>query len=98
MERLLGHRTFLALVRWEGLCCFSAVYAWVQSGPQCETRVPDGVLDVFSVFSALLQLLYRDLRRPCSRGVYMGDASHESRGVVRAEVHAEDVRKAGQIN
>jgi hypothetical protein len=92
VEKLVGHCTFVALIRRESLCCFNHVYTWMREHRNQVLRMPSHVGEEFDNFSNLLPLLFSDLRSKVSTEVHMCDASFQGGGVVSAHMPIDRVK------
>ena len=80
LERLVGHATFVALIRRESLSCFSEVYIFIRRFGKERGVLPPAVRKELSVFSGLIPLLVANLQAQWSPEVLMCDASFYGRG------------------
>jgi len=97
LEVILGHCTFAALVRRGVLCCFSAVYRFVQSSYTKVTPLWESVVEELSAFSGLLILLVSDWSSPWNRVVCATDASETGYGCTQAWCDRAEVASIGSV-
>eukprot|EP00929_Paragymnodinium_shiwhaense_P052284 TRINITY_DN261_c0_g1_i1.p1 TRINITY_DN261_c0_g1~~TRINITY_DN261_c0_g1_i1.p1 ORF type:complete len:1369 (+),score=112.09 TRINITY_DN261_c0_g1_i1:1521-5627(+) len=97
VEKILGHCTFVALVRRESLAVFRAIYAFVSrhraDGP---VRLWSSVRRELEAFRGLLPLLWVNLRAPWSSRVVCTDASPWGYGCVQMRADEGAVKTAGR--
>ncbi|CAE8615524.1 unnamed protein product [Polarella glacialis] len=96
IERIVGHMTFIALLRRESLSCFNHVYDFIQAHRPWGSVIPQGVLRELQCFAGLIPLIWVDMRASWCPEVLMCDASHLGRGVVSAQVDPSLVKSVGQ--
>ncbi|CAK0801212.1 unnamed protein product, partial [Prorocentrum cordatum] len=85
VEHVIGHCTFAALCRREGLSCFSAVYSFVQQSCQRARPLWASARREFRIFRGLLVALVSDLDAEWSTKVVMADACETGHASVEGE-------------
>ena len=96
LEKLVGHLTFVSLLRRESLAVLSSVYAFIRRSYDAETVLWDSVRRELSMWDGLAPLIWVDLRMPWHDEVAMVDASHWGLGVVSARAPVEMVASTGR--
>ena len=95
MEVIVGHITFVLLLKRELLACLSAVYAFMQVAGARRTAIWPSVLRELGWVSALLPLVRRDLAAEWAGQIFASDASPSGMGVVHAQRSVSDIKAAG---
>ncbi len=97
LESVLGHSTWLALIRRESLSIFSAIYPFIKSN--YETIVPlwDSVIWELRTFRNILPLLQIDLGASWHETVTASDSSPAGYGVCVRDLHKDAVRDLGKV-
>lgn len=75
LMRLIGHYTYVALLRRETLCIFSAAYAFVRASGGSSMRIWPSVRRELEWAGAILPLIFSDFLTPWALVVYASDAS-----------------------
>jgi hypothetical protein len=98
VEKVLGHCSFMALIRRELLAIFRATYVFINRFRRTLVPVPiwPSVVRELRQFHDLTPLLYRDFKRSCWDRVLAFDASLEGFGVVRVKADVGLIRDAGR--
>ena len=97
VERILGHLTFVFLLRRELLSCLQACYVFVRKSYKVRCRLWPEVVRELSWACSLLPLVTRDLSAPWCPDVCATDASHWGRGVAQQSSSVEKVRAQARI-
>ena len=95
IERLLGHLSFISLIRRESLSIFSRIYRFVR-GPPRVAVMPPGVRRELLLWDALAPLLFQNLRAAWHPVVGMTDASHWGFGALEARLPPDLVGEVGR--
>jgi hypothetical protein len=98
IEIIVGHLTFVGLLRREFLAVFGAVYAFVSQNREREVALWPAVRRELRWASSLLPLLRRDLGAAWSDTVCVSDASPWGRGVVEGERAVPLIAAAGRVS
>ena len=98
LQRIVGHITFLGLVRRESLAIFASVYQFMQAHPVRPAKLWPSVARELRIFCQLLPLLWQDLRSEWSDVVVATDASKWGLGVVQAQVRQSTVARVGRLS
>ena len=99
MQKLVGHCTFMGLIRRESLSCFNEVYKWMHSrGGGSAHILGEAVERELFIFRSIMPFLKCDMRAEFSPEVYMVDASTWGQGVVCARVSTTAVRREFRYN
>ena len=96
LEKLVGHLTFVSLLRRESMAILSAVYAFIRAHYREETVLWPSVRRELELWDGLAPLVWADLRRPWHPEVSMVDASHWGLGVVGARHDPSAVAAVGR--
>ncbi len=80
LENLLGHCTFVALIRREALRLFNDVYSFCRTWGLQEATFPSVVKDELEIFRGLPPLLRHHMQDPWSQEFYMCEAPEGSGG------------------
>ena len=96
-ERLIGHMSFVALLRRDTLACFEEVYKYIKQDFSENHFVWESVLRELDLFSNLLPLIVVDWNAGWSDAIHMCDASGEGLGVVASRAPVDEVRSAGSV-
>ena len=91
LERILGHLTFMCLLRREALSIISTCYAFIINNYTKQVRIWDQVRLELRQIISLLPLLVADCRSPWDTQVLCSDASEYGFGVVERQIPQEDV-------
>jgi hypothetical protein len=87
IERIVGHMSFIALLRRESLSCFNSVYDYIRAKHHSPSHpIPEKVMQELVAFAGVVPLIWIDARAAWSEEVLMCDASTTGRGVVSARV------------
>ena len=97
LERLLGHITFISLIRREGLSVFNACYAFCRRYYEEEHDMWPSVRRELEMWDGLAPLLWRDLKAKWSDELHIVDASPSGLGACRADAKEEEVRSLGRV-
>lgn len=98
LEKLLGHLSFLCLIRHESLCVFERTYTFVQRHYLQEASLWPSVRRELERWGGIAPLLQANLTLPWSMSVHFVDASPWGMGACPAEFSEEEVRSLGQIS
>ncbi|CAK0861934.1 unnamed protein product [Prorocentrum cordatum] len=98
LEMVLGHMTFMALVRRELLSIFHAVYAFVTSSYHTFSVLWPTVREELECFLGLMVMLEARWDRDWMPFVYSSDASLYGYGVAEAEFDSAQVALVGRIS
>ena len=96
VEKIVGHLTFVALLRRELLSCFQACYIFIRKRYTVHSRIWPEVGRELRWAVSLLPLVHRNLSAEWSDEVFACDASLWGRGVVSASKNKSRVRMQGQ--
>ena len=97
LEIVVGHLTFLGLVRRESLSCFHCVNRFVQRHYFERAALWPIVVEELLAFMGLMSFLHSDWDARWLRGVYRSDASLDGFGLAYSLWDPEDVGRAGRV-
>ena len=99
LEKIVGHCTFVALVRRESLSVFQHVYTFINKFRGLGAQPWwDSIRWELTVFKGILPVLWRDLGASWHPTVSCFDASPWGLGCVDAKFDIDDVAAAGRLN
>ena len=96
LEVLLGHCTYLALVKRPLLSCFHASYRYVQPTNRTKTAHRSTVVDELTHFRALTFFCFSQWWPPWSTDVFSTDASLQGYGLAASDWARSEVAEAGR--
>ena len=97
IERLVGHYTFVGLLRRGLLSVFQATYALIRKQYTTQCWIWPEVRRELFWASSLLCLIRKGMSIPWSTKVHATDASHWGRGVVSGDREVADIRVIGGV-
>ncbi|CAK0791289.1 unnamed protein product [Prorocentrum cordatum] len=98
LEMVLGHMTFMALVRREVLSIFHPVYAFVAQSYHTFSVLWPTVRDELNCYLGIVVMLESSWTRPWTPVVYSSDASLHGYGVAEACFGTETVAEIGRVS
>ena len=98
IEKLVGHATFIALLRREILSVFASVYSFIRARYDVRSGLWPSVVCELTLFANLIPLVYQDLRAEWTDDVIATDASEWGLGAVIARCSPLDVARCGRLS
>ncbi|CAK0812006.1 unnamed protein product [Prorocentrum cordatum] len=98
LEMVLGHMTFMALVRREVLSIFHSVYAFVAQSYHAFSELWPTVREELNCYLGIMVMLESSWTRPWMPVVYPSDASLHGYGVAEACSGTETVAEIGRVS
>ena len=97
IERLVGHATFVALLRREVLSVFASVYTFARRHYERPTRIWPSFARELRLFADQLPLVFWDVKATWSPDVIATDASEWGLGAVMARADPEVIGRTGRL-
>ena len=98
VEKLLGHASFVALLRRESLAVFASAYAFIRSRYAKRCILWPSVARELTLSANLLPPIFQDMRAGWSEDVIATDASEWGLGAVIGRFDGDVVRRCGKLN
>ena len=98
IEKMVGHMSYISLVKRSGLSCFGAVYAFARKFGDSVGVLWLSVRRELRRWDGIAPLLWQDVRSESSGDATMTDASPWGLGVVAAKIPPAEAAAAGRLN
>eukprot|EP00438_Fugacium_kawagutii_P023337 Skav200217 [mRNA] locus=scaffold3745:15519:20956:- [translate_table: standard] len=96
LERVIGHMSFISMVRREGLSILGDCYTFIQRHYHVPSKLWKSVRRELSIWYGIAPLLWKDLSAEWSTTIYATDASDWGSGVTTSTMDSLSIRELGR--